>query len=121
MRASDDGAGIGPTISSGEVFSKDRDFSAWLGLVRRRISTGDRTILGKISKRGNRWLRVLFEVGITPMIGVDMSIPRCSSSRTLGCPSRNRLPTSRAFRCGRSAVTMEPAREPDRIRDLQRL
>jgi len=47
MRASDDGAGIGPTISSGEVFSKDRDFSAWLGLVPRRISTGDRTILGK--------------------------------------------------------------------------
>ena len=27
---------------------------------RRQISTGDRTILGKISKRGNRYLRVLF-------------------------------------------------------------
>ena len=26
----------------------------------RQISTGDRTILGKISKRGNRYLRVLF-------------------------------------------------------------
>jgi transposase len=47
--------GIGPIISSamvaaigsGEVFSKGRDF-------------GDRTILGKISKRGNRYLRVLF-------------------------------------------------------------
>jgi transposase len=25
-----------------------------------RLSTGDRTILGKISKRGNRYLRVLF-------------------------------------------------------------
>ena len=31
-----------------------------LGLVPRQISTGDRTILGKISKRGNRYLRVLF-------------------------------------------------------------
>jgi transposase len=30
------------------------------GLVPRQISTGDRTILGKISKRGNRYLRVLF-------------------------------------------------------------
>src|SRR6266446_4280644 len=57
--------GIGPIISSamvaaignGEVFSKGRDFAAWLGLVPRQISTGDRTILGKISKRGNRYLR----------------------------------------------------------------
>jgi transposase len=30
------------------------------GLVPKQISTGDRTILGKISKRGNRYLRVLF-------------------------------------------------------------
>lgn len=60
--------GIGPFISSaivaaigtGDVFSKGRDFAAWLGLVPKQISTGDRTILGKISKRGNRYLRVLF-------------------------------------------------------------
>ena len=60
--------GIGPIISSamvaaigaGDAFSKGRDFSAWLGLVPRQMSTGDRTILGKISKRGNRYLRVLF-------------------------------------------------------------
>jgi len=60
--------GIGPIISSatvaaigtGDVFSKGRDFGAWLGLVPKQISTGDRTILGKISKRGNRYLRALF-------------------------------------------------------------
>jgi transposase len=60
--------GVGPIISSamvaaigtGDVFSKGRDFGAWLGLVPKQISTGDRTILGKISKRGNRYLRVLF-------------------------------------------------------------
>jgi transposase len=60
--------GIGPIISSamvaaigsGETFSKGRDFAAWLGLVPKQISTGDRTILGKISRRGNRYLRVLF-------------------------------------------------------------
>ena len=60
--------GIGPIISSamvaaigtGEAFSKGRDFAAWLGLVPKQMSTGDRTILGKISKRGNRYLRVLF-------------------------------------------------------------
>ena len=43
-----------------DVFSKGRDFGAWLGLVPKQILTGDRTILGKISKRGNRYLRVLF-------------------------------------------------------------
>jgi transposase len=60
--------GIGPITSSamaaaigtGDVFSKGRDFGAWLGLVPKQISTGDRTILGKISRRGNRYLRVLF-------------------------------------------------------------
>jgi transposase len=60
--------GIGPIISSamvaaignGDAFAKGRDFAAWLGLVPKQISTGDRTILGKISKRGNRYLRVLF-------------------------------------------------------------
>jgi transposase len=60
--------GIGPIISSamvaaigtGDVFSKGRDFGAWLGLVPKQISTGDRTILGGIPRRGNRYLRVLF-------------------------------------------------------------
>ena len=47
-------------IGSGDAFSKGRDFAAWLGLVPKQFSTGDRTILGKISKRGNRYLRVLF-------------------------------------------------------------
>jgi transposase len=60
--------GIGPLISSaivaaigtGDAFSKGRDFGAWLGLVPKQMSTGDRTILGNISRRGNRYLRTLF-------------------------------------------------------------
>jgi transposase len=51
---------LNTAIGTGDVFSKARDFSAWLGLVPTQISTGDRTILGKISRRGNRYLRVLF-------------------------------------------------------------
>jgi transposase len=69
----DDGAkrlmtvpGIGPVISTatvaaignGDVSSKGRDFGAWL--VPRQMSTGGRTVLGPISKRGNRYLRILF-------------------------------------------------------------
>jgi hypothetical protein len=30
-----------------------RDFAAWLGLVPRQVGTGERTMLGKISKRGS--------------------------------------------------------------------
>ena len=60
--------GIGPIISSavvaaigtGDVFTKGRDFAAWLGMVPKQISTGDRTILGPITRMGNRYLRVMF-------------------------------------------------------------
>jgi len=59
--------GIGPLISTaivaaigkGEVFDRGRDFAAWIGLVPRQFSTGGRTILGRISKRGNGYLRML--------------------------------------------------------------
>jgi transposase len=63
--------GIGPIIASamvaaignGAAFAKGRDFAAWLGLVPKQMSTGDRTILGRITKRGNRYLRMLFVQG----------------------------------------------------------
>jgi len=75
LAQADDGAvrlmsvpGIGPFISSatvagigkGDVFRKGRDFGAWLGLVPKQTFTGGRPILGRISKRGNRYLRQLF-------------------------------------------------------------
>jgi transposase len=46
-------------IGTGAAFEKGRGFAAWLGLVPRQISIGDRTILGKMSKCGNRYLRAL--------------------------------------------------------------
>jgi len=60
--------GIGPIISSavvasigiGSGFKQGRDFAAWLGLVPKQESTGGRTKLGRISKRGNKYLRTLF-------------------------------------------------------------
>jgi transposase len=53
--------GIGPLISTamvaavgrGEVFDRGRDFAAWIGLIPRQYSTGGRTGLGHISKRGS--------------------------------------------------------------------
>jgi transposase len=47
-------------IGDGRAFKKGRDLSAWLGLVPRQSSTGGRTTLLGISKRGNAYLRKLF-------------------------------------------------------------
>jgi len=59
--------GVGPMISTamvaaigkGEAFDRGRDFAAWVGLVPQQFSTGGRTILGRITKRGSRYLRML--------------------------------------------------------------
>jgi transposase len=59
--------GIGPMISTamvaaiggGEAFGRGRDLAAWLGLVPRQYSTGGKPILGRISKRGSKYLRTL--------------------------------------------------------------
>jgi transposase len=60
--------GIGPIISTatvsaigtGEAFNRGRDFAAWIGLVPRQHSTGGKPILGRMSKRGSKYLRTLF-------------------------------------------------------------
>ena len=60
--------GVGPLISTamvaaigtGEAFERGRDFGAWLGLIPRQHSTGGRPILGRLSKRGSKYLRTLF-------------------------------------------------------------
>jgi transposase len=60
--------GIGPIISTamvaaigtGDAFGRGRDFGAWIGLVPRQFSTGGKTVLGRISKRGSKYLRTLF-------------------------------------------------------------
>ena len=59
--------GIGPlgatallaAAGDGRQFRKARDMAAWLGLVPREHSTGGKTTLLGISKRGNRYLRRL--------------------------------------------------------------
>jgi len=47
-------------IGTGDAFGRGRDFGAWLGLVPRQFSTGGKTVLGRISKRGSKYLRTLF-------------------------------------------------------------
>lgn len=60
--------GVGPlvatamiaAIADGSAFGRGRDFAAWLGLVPRQMSTGGKTRLGSITKRGNTYLRRMF-------------------------------------------------------------
>ncbi len=63
--------GIGPLIASatyaaagnGKDFVNGRHFSAWLGLVPGQHSSGGKTVLLGISKRGNAYLRTLYIPG----------------------------------------------------------
>lgn len=57
--------GIGPVnataivsaIGKGDQFSHPRDFAVWLGLTPKQFASGDRSVQGRITKRGDRYLR----------------------------------------------------------------
>ena len=59
--------GVGPitasaiiaTVGNATLFKNGRQFAAWLGLTPREYSTGGKTRLGRISKRGDVYLRTL--------------------------------------------------------------
>lgn len=68
--------GVGPitasaivsTISDPSVFKNGREVSAWLGLVPKQHSSGNKTILGGITKRGDRYVRKLLIHGARSVI-----------------------------------------------------
>lgn len=68
--------GVGPlvatamvaAIGNGSAFTKGREFAAWLGLVPKQYSTGGKTRLLGISKRGNAYLRRLFIHGARSVV-----------------------------------------------------
>jgi transposase len=65
--------GIGPVTASailaaagdGKQFQSAREFAAWIGLVPRQSSSGGKERLGRISKKGNIYLRRLLVLGAT--------------------------------------------------------
>ena len=83
--------GVGPltasavvaAIGNGAAFAKGRDFSAWLGLVPKQLSTGGRTILGSISRCGNRYLRTLFVQGARSVLLATRNLSRHELGRWL--------------------------------------
>lgn len=63
--------GIGPisadaisaTVGNARDFKNGRQFAAWLGLTPRQYSSGGKTKLGRISRRGDAYLRTLLVQG----------------------------------------------------------
>ena len=68
--------GVGPVtataivaaISDGKAFEKGRQFAAWLGLLPRQNSSGGKTRLMGISKRGDTYLRTLLIHGARSVV-----------------------------------------------------
>jgi transposase len=68
--------GIGPlvataivaSIGNGAAFHKGREFAAWMGLVPKQYSTGGKTKLSGISKRGNSYLRKILIHGARAVV-----------------------------------------------------
>lgn len=75
--------GIGPLIATaliaavgnGHVFKNGREMAAWLGLVPRQHSTGGRSVLLGISKRGDTYLRALLIHGARAVV-------RCAAKKS---------------------------------------
>ena len=107
--------GVGPLISTalvaaidrGEAFDRGRDLAAWLGLVPRQFSTGGRSILGRISKRGSRYLRTLLIQAANVLLMRPHNWPRYSFGDWLKAASerlhRNKLALTLANKLARIA------------------
>src|SRR5262245_41944870 len=107
--------GIGPMISTamvaaigaGDAFERGRDFGAWLGLVPRQYSTGGKPILGRISKRGNKYLRTLFIQAANVILMRPQNWPKFSFGVWLANAAtrmhRNKLATALANKLARIA------------------
>lgn len=73
--------GVGPIISTavyaaigrGAQFKNGRCFAAWVGLVPQQHSTGGKARLGRISKKGDRYLRTLLVQGAVSIMRYNRS------------------------------------------------
>jgi hypothetical protein len=103
-------------IGNGAGFKHGATSGAWLGLVPKQESTGDRTSRGKLSKRGNKYLRTLFVQAAhvvlvrrpnAAMRGLWPWIEQASKRLHVTC-WRSRSPTSLPASPGRVSPAVEP-------------
>jgi transposase len=90
--------GVGPltasamvaSIGDASVFNNGREVSAWLGLVPKQHSSGNKVRLGGISKRGDRYLRTLL------IHGARAALNRCEGKTD----KKNQWAADKKLRCG---------------------
>lgn len=105
--------GIGPitasaivaTISDGNAFKNGREASAWLGLVPKQHSSGNKTILGGITKRGDRYVRKLLVHGARSVVNT------CDNKTD----RKNQWVADKKLRCGYNKATVALANKNARI------
>ena len=81
--------GVGPvtasalaaTVPDANVFRSGRQFGAWLGLTPRQHSSGGKTRLGRISLRGNVYLRTLLIQGARSTLQAAINTEPARASR----------------------------------------
>jgi transposase len=90
--------GVGPltasamvaSIGDASVFNNGREVSAWLGLVPKQHSSGNKVRLGGISKRGDRYLKTLL------IHGARSALTRCEGRED----KKNKWAAEVKQRCG---------------------
>lgn len=105
--------GVGPitasaivaTISDPSVFKNGREVSAWLGLVPKQHSSGNKTILGGITKRGDRYIRKLL------VHGARAVVKTCENK----IDKRSEWVADKKIRCGYNKASVAVANKNARI------
>ena len=59
---------VAASVPEPAIFNSGRDFAAWLGLTPRQNSSGGKAKLGKITKKGNRYIRKLLVLSSTSLL-----------------------------------------------------
>lgn len=72
------------TVNHIHAFRRGRHFASWLGLTPRESSTGNRRYLGRISKRGDVYLRCLLTHGARAVLLTAQRTARAAPQRLTG-------------------------------------
>ena len=91
-------------VGNAREFKSGRELSAWLGLVPRQHSSGNRNVLLGISKRGDRYLRTLLIHGAR---SASCRVKRRRDRRSIWT---SRLKLARGFNVAAAALPNKNAR-----------
>jgi len=94
------------------AFRRGRHFASWLGLTPREVSTGSRRYLGRISKRGDVYLRCLLTHGARAVLLTAQRTARAAPHRTTRF---QQWAVTVAARCGHNKAAIAVANKLARI------